>query len=166
MIGGSDIWLETAFDWKLINILPLICKAFQFLACTMSDYSVLIILIITVEKFYAVSYPYKASQVKFCKKRLRIIFFSALFICSIINSYFLFSLKLIEVNSTIGYNASFNNPNTLVSICTYSKWNYFYANSWPYINATIYSFLPFSMISIQKDYITLKSKFGHSKFQQ
>jgi hypothetical protein len=32
--------------------------------------------------------------------------------------------------------------------CTYTKWNVFYDNYWPYIDATIYSFLPSALLSL------------------
>ena len=35
-----------------------------------------------------------------------------------------------------------------LSFCSYSKWNRFYEEYWSYIDATIYSFLPFLLISV------------------
>ena len=141
MSGGLNLWLESAFNWKLTGISTVVCKIFPFFTYTMFDYSIAIIVIMTSKKLYAVSFPLRANALKFSRKE-SIPALSALLICCIINSHFLFSLTLAEVISTNSFNSS------TMNVCINDKWYDFYDNYWIYIDAAVYSFLPFVLITI------------------
>ena len=146
MSGGLNLWVESTFKWKLINKSIFICKTFPFFTYTMLQYSVTIIVIITAEKFYAVLFPMKANNLKFKRKRLITIILSAFLICALINSHFLYSLTILEINAET---SSITNKTTHnLKICSYYKWFSFYEKVWIYIDASIYSFLPLILISI------------------
>jgi hypothetical protein len=87
----------------------------------------------------------KASQIKFDKKRSKIIVIVALVFCSLTNIHFLFSHSIIKINTFVFTN---NNESTkFIGLCTNKIWFNFYENYWPFIDATIYSFLPLILIS-------------------
>ena len=143
MSGGLNLWLESALNWKITQLSTSICKAFPFFTYTMFDYSVAIIVIMTCDKFYAILFPLRVKKFKFSiSTKEYISAVSALFICCIINCHFLVSLTLVKVNSTHSVN------NSSASLCTNNIWNDFYDNYWIYIDATVYSFLPFVLITI------------------
>ena len=99
----------------------------------------------TYEKLYAVYSPMKASQHMLNQKRSKIIATVALLICSLINTHFLFSHSIIEINTHLF--SSNNESFYLINLCTNKIWFDFYDKYWPYIDATIYSFLPLILIS-------------------
>jgi hypothetical protein len=144
--GGVNIWLITAFDWTLIKISKVTCKLLPFFIYAMLDFSVLIIVIMTGEKLYAISRPMNALQTKFNRKRSTIITLVAFLFCLAINSHFLFTHSLIEFKIRKSFNNSRNNYSD--KVCTYRIWGLFYDNYWSYIDAIIYSFLPFILLSI------------------
>ena len=129
-----------------------VCKVFSFFIYTMLDFSVLIIVILTGTKLYAISYPIKANASHFNRTKSAIILLSALLACFTVNSHFLLTLQMVEVqdhNKSIN-NSQINFPDFIncTMECKTAKWNVFYDYYWVYIDATIYSFLPFSLISI------------------
>ncbi len=68
--GGVNLWLESAFNLKILTISTAMCKIFPFLSYTMLHYSVTIIVILTADKLYAVLSPFKAFERKFCKEKI------------------------------------------------------------------------------------------------
>ena len=140
MSGGLNLWLENSLNWKITQTSVVVCKVFPFFTYTMLDFSVAIIVIMTGKKLYAVLFPITANKLNSSRKEI-ITVLLALFGCIIINSHFLFSLELVKVHII----NSFNNS---LDMCTNSKWDTFYQNYWIYIDAIIYSFLPFVLINI------------------
>ena len=121
----------------------------------MLHYSVTIIVILTADKLYAVSSPFKAFERKFAKKKLSIIAFLALLVCCLINSHFLYSLNIFPMNLSSN-TINKNNTQNFTKICTNNKWKSFYANYWIYIDASVYSFLPFTLITIFNTLIIIR----------
>ena len=161
LTGGLNLWLESAFNYKITQKSEMICKIFPFFTYTMLDYSVIIIVIMTSKKLYAVLYPIRANKLNTNKKEL-LTAFSALLLSCLINSHFLLSLRLVEYNSTVSF------INSTIYVCTNSKWDIFYQNYWIYIDATVYSFLPFALITIFNISIVLcliKQKRNRNKLQ-
>ena len=140
MSGGLNLWFESALSWKITELSTITCKTLPFFTYTMLDFSVAIIVIMTGKKLYAILFPIKARKLNLNRSEF-ITAFSALFICSLINCHFLISLTLIEVENTSQLNSSSS------FICTNDKWNDFYEKYWIYIDATVYSFLPFALIA-------------------
>ena len=93
-----NLWIETAFNVKIVTTSTAICKIFPFFIYTMLDFSVMIIVILTADKLYAVLSPFKAFKRKFKKKKLVIISFFALLVCCLINSHYLYTLNILPVN--------------------------------------------------------------------
>jgi hypothetical protein len=53
-----------------------------------------------------------------------------------------------------------------LSTCSYSKWNRFHEEYWSYIYATIYSFLPFLLISVFNVLVIIYLKRAEKNFSQ
>ncbi len=149
--GGTNLWLSTAFNWSLIQTSSLTCKIFPFFTYTMLDFSVWLIVITTGEKLFAVSQPLYAHSLKMNAKKSVCFVIITLIICSAINSHFLITHTIIDfklINQTENNHMVNNTEPRDLSTCSYSKWNRFYEEYWSYIDATIYSFLPFLLISV------------------
>jgi hypothetical protein len=157
MSGGLNLWLTTQFKWSLLEISSSACKIGTFSIYTLLDMSVLIIVIMTGEKLFAVTRPIKCHQVKFNKKRSIFLAFFAFIFCATVNSHYFYTYSILgfdellneevdyEFNSSKNKN---NNTNKLAGFCRYEKWKTFYQNYWAFIDASIYSFLPLTLLSI------------------
>ena len=146
MSGGLNLWIVAAFNWSILQTSTSVCKFLPFSIYTTLDFSISLIVIMTYEKLYAVYSPMKASQLKFNRKRSKVIVIAALVVCSLINTHFLFSHSLVEIQ--IDQTISFNESKEMVHVCTNHQWFKFYDSYWIYIDAIIYSFLPLTLISI------------------
>ena len=113
------------------------CKSTLFLYYSLADYSVYIIIIMTFERFYGVWRPVQANK----STKNNYILFIALIFCLLVNSHLAFTHTMVTqyVNSTVEANNS---------ACEYVIWNEFYETYWIYIDATIYSFMPFCILTI------------------
>lgn len=113
------------------------CKSTLFLYYSLADYSVYIIIIMTFERFYGVWRPVQANK----STKNNYILLIALLFCLLVNSHLAFTHTMVTqyVNSTVEANNS---------ACEYVIWNEFYETYWIYIDATIYSFMPFCILTI------------------
>lgn len=129
----------------------------------MSDFSVLIIVVMTGDKLYAVSRPFKAHIAKFNRKIASIISLLVLILSALINSHFLYTYSLIyitenlntdknvDVVSSYDYVYAEVASNIVIKpymFCNFKTWNNFYNYYWPYIDASIYSFIPVGLLSV------------------
>ena len=114
----------------------------------MFDFSVAIIVLMTGEKLYAVSRPMSAFRMNFGRKRL-IIIITALVLCLVTNSHFIFThsiIEMFEIEPNLTEASDINNAYSF-KLCTFNSWDNFYDSYWPYIDATVYSFLPFTLLT-------------------
>ena len=157
LTGGLNLWLSSAFNFYLVHFSTSVCKIYLFISYSMLDFSVWIIVLTTAEKLYAVSHPLDAHSLRTKTKKSLMIVIIAFFFCLVVNSHFLITHSMIyfEAVKNETLNQIENNTQTVtnqelldLSICSYNKWNEFYEAYWAIFDATIYSFLPFSLISI------------------
>ena len=113
----------------------------------MLDFSVATIVIMTAEKLYAIYKPMKARLLKYNRKRSIYIVLIALLICSLMNFHFLITHSVTNIQLNNLKNQSSNISNSTI-MCANDKWFLFYNYYWPYIDATLYSFLPFLLITV------------------
>ena len=66
-------------------------------------------------------------------------------ICILLNGHFSYSFTIIEISTE---RSSIDNTTHNLTICSNDKWFSFYEKVWMNIDATIYSFLPFILISV------------------
>ena len=129
-IGQFTIDFRTQADW--------VCKIIVFLGYVCSDTSVWLIIAVTAERFCVVYFPLHAPRL--CNvKNARIVIFAIVLLFSSINGHFLWSVEL-EINH-------FNE--TVLKTC-HSRKNYQFLVEivWPWIDAVIYSFVPFVLILV------------------
>lgn len=157
LLGGVNLWLHSANYNSLPMASVIGCKLVPFLFYSLADYSVFIIVIMTAERFYAVWKPVHSSHLN--KKRLfRLNLFLASLFCMLVNFHFILTHSLDEqVDETYQEEINeFHLNSTLISliepkvnkICVYVEWKVFYEKYWIYIDASIYSFIPFILITI------------------
>jgi hypothetical protein len=143
--GALNLWIFAAFEWSIMTTSTIVCKLSPFLIYTALDYSISLIVLLTAEKLYAISKPLQANQNKENIKKTLLFAFLSLGLCAAVNSHFLFSQSL----NVIKIDNSMNKTSDTIKMCTNDIWwAKFYDYYWPYIDATIYSFLPFLLITV------------------
>jgi len=182
LLGGVNLWLHSVNYNSLPMASVIGCKLVPFMFYSLADYSVMIIVIMTCERFYAVWRPLQANQSN--KKRMfRFNLTVSALLCMLVNSHFVFTHNLVEQideqDQMVRNNYNNNNDHTVKSnsnkssfiyiennndsfgivnynkqqfnqnkICVYVAWIEFYENFWIYIDASIYSFIPFILITL------------------
>lgn len=115
-----------------------LCKAIIFLGYATSDLSVWLIIAVTAERYVAVCHPLIASSMcNVHRAKIVVIFLSAVFL--LFNFHFFWTVDL-SYNSYKG---------SLMTKCEASHAFTFLVNEvWPWVDASVYSFLPFVIITV------------------
>lgn len=149
--GGISLWLISYNGtWSTFLISNTWCKLIPFVFYTFLDLSVFLVVIMTGERFFAVSRPLHANYFLRKKKSCTIILFAAL-CCATLNSHFLYTHSLEDDLSTLDYSfTEINDTQTanITKVCVPVRWLTFYHTYWSYIDAIIYSFLPTFLLCI------------------
>jgi hypothetical protein len=114
------------------------CKLIPFMFYSFADFSVLIIVLMTFDRFYGIWHPFKAKTMRRTKIIRSNLLFGCLF-CLLVNIHLLFSHSAEVIASA---NA------TPVYACEYLIWRNFYEHYWIFIDSFIYSFIPSFLICI------------------
>jgi len=157
LIGGISLWINTINYSSLLTVSIVSCKLIPFLFYSLADYSVVIIVLMTFERFYGVWRPFQSNKMNNNNKNLII---SCLF-CCLINCHFLFTHSLVfDDYNHLGSNETMHkNVTKMITIieqqqhntnfiCEYVMWKDFYEKYWIYIDSSIYSFVPSFLIFI------------------
>ncbi len=147
LTGAFSIWLHYTNLESSPFISLLGCKLTMFVFYTFADFSVLIIVIMTAERFYGVWKPVHKNE--FTNKRLILI--TSFLFCFLLNSHLIFTHSNVEYteSSESIYNFTVNQSFTFnIAICEFVVWKEFYEKYWIFIDATIYSFIPFVAITV------------------
>ena len=152
LAGGLSICLHSINYDSFYLISFLACKFIPFSFYSLADYSVLLIVSMTGERFYGVWKPFSWNKISKDRLiRLNLIF-GCLF-CCLLNSHFLFTHSLVDqVNDTSNvsfkgkYQTDSFNSNKADYVCEYVYLKDFYDHYWVYIDASIYSFIPSFLI--------------------
>lgn len=127
----TGIFIQDEADW--------LCKLFIFLGFFSSDASVWLIIAVTIERWIAVQMPLKTSII--CTpRRTKLSIICLLFSIASINCHFLWSMELQEVKN--------NNTKHIYECKASPDYHVLTYNVWPWVDAIIYSFLPFVIISV------------------
>lgn len=129
-IGLLRLWTGEITGVDIRNSNNWICKITIFLSYTASDFSVWLIVAVTVERYIAVCHPLKASIL--CSvQRARVVTVSMLVLLIMINSHFLLTVHI----SDTYLNES--------ARCEAVPEHQFMVNIvWPYVDTVLYSFAP------------------------
>lgn len=137
-IGLLRLWIGELNGFDVKNQADWICKLISVAGYTVSDYSVWLIIAVTVERYVAVCYPLHASMM--CNLRRAItVMTSLLIILFFINSHFFWTvhIKQYKIQDEIIYNCE-GAP----------KYVRLVDDVWPWVDAILYSFLPFVIIMV------------------
>lgn len=139
LVGCLNYWL---YEYKRIFILhtsTIACKAFSVILYTTMDFSVWMVVIMTIERFIAVSFPLKSMYVCTVKKA-KLATLVLVILLFTINSQFLLTHSLTirsDLNSTEQGCQSRS-----------GKYDFFMNKLWPWIDASKYSFVPLLTIIV------------------
>ncbi|XP_033753651.1 growth hormone secretagogue receptor type 1-like [Pecten maximus] len=138
-IGLLRLWIAQLSDFDIKDQANWTCKLVAFLGYVCSDSSVWLIVAVTVERYIAVCFPLKASNLCRIRKARYIVFVPILALC-FVNFHFLWTVQLRhDKNDTI-------NP---VYICDAGpNFSELVNGVWVWVDAGIYSFVPFAILSI------------------
>ena len=143
LLGLSVMWIYLVNQqWSLLLQSTYSCKFLSLLFYTVSDTSVWLVCMMSADRCIAVTRPLHASSI--CTVRRARIFVSFLVLCiTLINIHFLFTHHLSAENS-----------------CTsHERFEFFNRHIWPWIDAAVYSVLPFILL------LTMNLIIVHSLFQ-
>ncbi|CAF0779321.1 unnamed protein product [Adineta ricciae] len=142
-LGLSVMWLYLLNrKWSLLLQSTYVCKFISLLFYTVSDVSVWIVCMMSADRCIAVTRPLHASSICTVQRARKCV--TILVVCCIwINIHFLFSHHLSPEND-----------------CTYhERYEFFSRHIWPWIDAAVYSILPFILL------LTMNLIIVHSLFQ-
>jgi len=144
LIAGSlSLFANTSY-YNSIPMLSVIgCKLIPFLFYSFADFSVLIIVLMTFERFYGVWRPFQANEISQTKIIRLNLFFGCLF-CCLINCHFIFTHSLVARKQHQQQQSEDDNQSNYV--CEYVIWKDFYEIYWIFIDSFIYSFIPSFLI--------------------
>ena len=143
LLGLSGMWLYLVNKkWSLLLQSTFGCKILSLLFYTVSDVSVWLVCMMSADRCIAVTRPLHASSI--CTvRRARIC------VCILV-----FSITLINIQFLFTHHLSVDND------CTYhERYDFFISNIWPWIDAAVYSVLPFILL------LTINLIIVHSLFQ-
>ncbi|RNA33907.1 FMRFamide receptor-like [Brachionus plicatilis] len=147
LVGGVNMWVHTinpTFSFTLLSILN--CKFVPFFFYTFADWSVFVIVIMTAERLYAVWKPLKAVKID-RKLQFKVTIIASACLSCFINSHFLFTHSVIKARREMLSDYE-NETEEYEPICIDTFWHEFYQSYWIYIDALIYSFVPFCLLSL------------------
>ena len=132
---GTMFWLSRKNIMTNLNSDDMACKLIMFLFFCFTHYSVLILVAMTTERFIAVWFPFKAKRICKAKHCIMLILAIALLVL-LINAHNLFTRELVDVG-----NGTLQCLTTDIATST-MPYGDFHVNIWPWIDATVYSFIP------------------------
>ena len=147
ILGCLNMFSDSFFK-STENISLIRCKLIPFMFYSFADFSVLIIVLMTFDRFYGIWHPFKAKILG----RTKIIRLNLLFgcmLCLLVNFHLLYSHSA-EVNESA--NSKF------VYACEYLIWRNFYEHYWIFIDSFIYSFIPSFLVCILNILIIIRLK--------
>lgn len=123
--GLLRLWMKELINYDITTYSDWICKLTNVLLYTVSDYSVWLLVAVTVERYVAVCHPLKAHSI--CRKRrATYVIISLLLILLVLNLHFLWTVE-VSADSQCD-----NAPNYVTLI----------EQIWPWVDAWVYSLLP------------------------
>lgn len=130
LVGCLRRWVVEVFEVDLLNESPAACYIVNFLQYWSFDVAVWILVIMTMDRVLVVTSPLKA-QVYATRRRAAI-------------------ASVIVITAFAGVNLHFFFTTTYTNnVCTAKKEHLdFFTNIWSWIDATVYSFLPFTLLLV------------------
>ncbi len=137
-IGLLRLWVGELTGYDLRDQADWICKLINVVGYTVSDYSVWLIIAVTVERFVAVCYPLKAPSMSNHRK-------ACLVICSLLCVLFLINIHFFWTAQIKSYK---HKGETILQCEGGPHYKMLVEDIWPWVDAFLYSFLPFVVILV------------------
>ena len=142
IVGLLRLWMVELTGRDINNISNITCKLVQFLGYVCSDSSVWLIVTVTTERYIAVCHPLKTQLLCKTERAWKISLLPILVICAI-NSHFFFTVSIQQKPG-------------LAECEAVPTFELLVHNVWPWVDAVIYSFLPFVIIGVLNGFIIRK----------
>ena len=136
-VGLLRLWTQEISGHDIRN-LNWVCKVINVIGYTVSDYSVWLIIAVTVERYIAVCHPLRAHSMCNRKRALTVISF-LLCLMFTINLHFFWTADVV----------SYQHGDEMIEQCAgLDAFKTLVVDIWPWVDAIIYSFLPFVSILV------------------
>lgn len=130
LVGCLRRWVIEVFEVDLLNESPAACYIVNFLQYWSFDVAVWILVIMTMDRVFVVTSPLKA-QVYATRRRAAIALTIVMIVCGGVNLHFFFTTTYKE------------------NVCAAKEEHMdFFKHTWSWVDATVYSFLPFILLLI------------------
>lgn len=130
--GCLNFWVYVYTSQTLLIVSALLCKLISVALYATFHFSVWMVVTMTIERFIAVTYPLQASSWCTVKRAKLATFIIAIFIL-FLNFHFLFTHTLVKDGETVGCQPI-------------EPFVAFVVKVWPWIDASVYSVIPFSLL--------------------
>ncbi|XP_064598811.1 probable G-protein coupled receptor 139 [Liolophura sinensis] len=143
-VGPLRVWVSQFTDLDIKDQSNELCKLVVFMGYTTSDISVWLIIAVTIERYIVVCHPLHANTMCNIPRAKKVIL--TLVVClSAINLHFFWTVELSKnprknSQSDVGNNSLFCDGG--------EEFSYLVGGLWPWVDAFLYSFLPFFIITI------------------
>lgn len=134
LVGLLPIWIDALTGCYVRELTDWTCKLTSVVGLTVSDYSVWLIVALTADRYVAVCHPLRALRLCHAAKAFRLIV--GLFV--LLLAFNVHSLWTTEIHT-------FNHTNRCEPATGYEP---FALGVWPWLDACVYCFLPFSVILV------------------
>lgn len=139
LIGLLPLWIGELTDLVMRDQSDWICKLTNVAGYTASDYSVWLIIAVTVERYIAVCHPLKAPTM--CSRRRAVmVIILMLLTFLLLNIHFFWTVEV--------HTYTHNNDDYAYQCEGTANFTKLVQDIWPWVDAFLYSFLPFVVISV------------------
>ena len=139
-VGLMRMWLGEVTGRDMRDATDWTCRIVTLVGYTVSDYSGWLIIAVTLERYVAVCHPLATSSFGVTQRVKTVMTLAGLFaVLTAVNAHSLWTVRLYEVpfgNETFYICAGAENYTTLIN------------DVWPWVDAAIYSFVPFLVILV------------------
>ena len=140
-IGLFPDWLDNVTGFRPTEEIAWLCKLSGFCQFTMSHFSVWLIVAVTVERYLATTQTI-AALTACSKTKAKLTILLMLVVVCLLNSHVFSTMSVDQGNGTS------NNTDDVMSICAQKEeFDYFFDTVWPWVDACIYSLVPFLVIT-------------------
>lgn len=138
-VGLMRLWVGQLTGHDLRDATDWTCRLVSVVGYTVSDYSGWLIIAVTLERYVAVCHPLATSIGGSQRVKTVVTLVGLLVVLAAINAHFLWTVRLVE----------FTYDNATMSVCAGAhSYDVLVADVWPWVDAAIYSFVPFLVILV------------------
>ena len=145
-IGLLTIWIDELMGFNPVDRSDWLCKITKAVGYTVSDFSVWCIIAVTVERYIVVRYPLRAGTL--CNTKRAMVFILVVFVFLLaVNSHFFWTVNVYSMVISNRSNDS-NSTSIHLTVCGSEKYPFLVNTVWSWVDAFLYSFLPFVVIIV------------------